>query len=149
MKHKIFLLALLVMCTGYGSVAQQRKQAKHYKKKRHVVVAAPPAPEIFTSVTQQAEFPGGDEALQKYLSANIRYPAAAREDGIQGIVTLRFLLEADGSISHATITKDIGGGCGREALRVIKAMPAWKPYKFNGRSIPYVVTLTTRFRLKD
>jgi protein TonB len=148
MKHKIFLLLLLAIGACYGAGALQRKQVKQYKKKRQIVEAAAPAPEIFASVTQDAEFPGGDEALNKYLSANIRYPAAAREDGVEGIVTICFLIDTSGDVTRAFIQKDIGTGCGKEALRVIRKMPRWKPYKYNGRSIPYVATLTTRFRLK-
>ncbi len=147
MKHKISLLLLLSIGISYGLEAQQRKLSKHHKKKQHFVTAAAPEPEIFVSVTQEAEFPGGTAALKKYLNANIRYPAAAREDGIQGTVIIRFLIDTSGAVTKASIQKDISAGCGREVLRVVNGMPHWKPYKYNGRNIPYVATLNIRFRL--
>ena len=103
--------------------------------------------EIFYIVEEQPEFPGGDVARITYFANNIRYPAAARERGIQGIVYVGFVVEPDGSVSQVEVLRGIGGGCDEEALRVVKNMPLWKPGK--QRNIPVRVrfTLPVRFTL--
>jgi len=113
------------------------------------VEAAPPPDKIFTSVEQVPEFPGGMAALQKYLANNIRYPAAAKEDGIQGRVVLQFVVDKDGSVTNIVIQRDIGGGCGKEAVRVVSSMPKWKPGKQNGQAVKVYYTLPVSFKLQD
>ena len=87
---------------------------------------------IFTVVEKDPEFPGGTEALYKYLAENIKYPQLARDNGITGKVYITFVVERDGSIANPKILRDIGGGCGAEAIRVVKAMPKWTPGKQRG-----------------
>lgn len=103
--------------------------------------------EIFYIVEEQPEFPGGDVARMTYFANNIRYPAGAREMGIQGIVYVGFVVEPDGSVSHVEVLRGIGGGCDEEAIRVVKNMPLWKPGK--QRNIPVRVrfTLPVKFTL--
>ncbi|MCR4812224.1 MAG: energy transducer TonB [Bacteroidales bacterium] len=73
------------------------------------------------------EFPGGDDAMFAFLQENIRYPEEARENGIEGSVFVKFIVERDGSISNPELLRDIGDGCGEEALRLVAKMPKWKP----------------------
>ena len=87
--------------------------------------------EIFTTVEQMPEFPGGDAALWIF-SKNLIYPNIARENGIQGRVIASFIVEKDGSISNIQIVRGIGGGCQEEVLRLISTMPKWKPAKHQG-----------------
>ena len=75
---------------------------------------------------QMPEFPGGQVELQKYLASNIKYPAVARETGIEGNVVLQFIIDKSGKIKDIKVAKDIGGGCGAEAVRVVSSMPQWK-----------------------
>ena len=113
-------------------------------------VEAGPAPDkIFTAVEQMPEFPGGMAALQKYLSQNIRYPAAAREDNIQGKVILKFVVDKDGSVGDIQILRDIGGGCGKEADRVVRGMPKWRAGKQNGAAVKVYYTLPVSFKLGE
>lgn len=72
------------------------------------------------------EFEGGMAAWAKYIRKNLRYPEAAQDQGIQGRVSVSFVVEKDGSISDVTILKGIGGGCDEEAMRVIKKSPKWR-----------------------
>lgn len=113
------------------------------------VDAGPPKEEIFKSVEQMPEFPGGQAALQKYLANNIRYPAAAREEGIQGKVILQFVVDKDGSVTNITTARDIGGGCGKEAERVVRSMPKWKAGKQNGQAVKVYFTLPVSFKLAE
>jgi len=113
-------------------------------------VESAPAPEtIFTSVEQVPEFPGGMAALQKYLANNIKYPNAAREDNIQGKVILKFVVDKDGSVTNIQIMRDIGGGCGKEAERVVKGMPKWKPGRQNNTAVKVYYTLPVSFKLGE
>ena len=82
---------------------------------------------------QLAEIPGGFEALADYIAKSIVYPEQAKIDGVEGKVFVQLIVEADGSIGDVTLLRGIGGGCDEEALRVIKAMPQWKPARFKGK----------------
>lgn len=104
--------------------------------------------QIFTVVENEPEFPGGMDALYKYLSQNIKYPQLARENGITGKVYVTFVVEKDGSIANPKILRDIGGGCGAEAIRVVKAMPKWNPGKQRGKAVRVQFNLPVNFNLK-
>lgn len=117
------------------------------------VVEAPPPPpkeEIFTFVEQPPTFPGGDEALAKYLNNNIRYPHLATENGISGTVFVSFVVDSEGQIKDVkTVGAAKGGGLEDEAIRVVKKMPKWKPGKQNGRQVSVQFNLPIRFTLQE
>lgn len=94
------------------------------------------------------EFPGGIEALMVYLSRNIKYPAMARQQLIQGRVYLSFVVEKDGSVTNITLLRGIGGGCDEEAMRVVSGMPSWKPGRQNGMPVRVAYNLPVRFSLQ-
>lgn len=103
---------------------------------------------IFTVVEQDPEFPGGMEALYKYLAQNIKYPQLARDNNITGKVYVTFVVERDGSIANPKVLRDIGGGCGQEAIRVVKSMPKWAPGKQRGKAVRVQFNLPVNFTLK-
>lgn len=106
-------------------------------------------PEIFTIVEEMPEFPGGGEAaLLKYLGTNIKYPAIARENNIQGTVYVTFEIDQSGKVKGAKVLRGIGGGCDEEALRVVMNMPSWKPGKQRGKPVRVQYNLPVRFTLK-
>jgi protein TonB len=113
-----------------------------------VVEEAVEEEEIFTIVETMPSFPGGDEALFKFLGKNIDYPQMAADAGITGMVYVTFVIEKDGSVADARILKGIGGGCDEEALRVVKQMPKWSPGKQRGKSVKVQYNLPVRFTLK-
>jgi len=113
-----------------------------------VVEAPPPKEQIFDRVEQMPQFGSGDKELLEYLSKNIKYPAIARENGIQGTVVVQFVVDKDGSIQSPQVVRSIGGGCDEEALRVVKGMPKWQPGKQQGREVKVKFTLPIRFRLE-
>lgn len=94
------------------------------------------------------EFPEGEAKLYEYLSENIKYPEMARSSEITGKVYVQFVVEKDGSITNIQVKRDIGGGCGDEAKRVVKNMPKWKPGKVGGRSVRSQFILPINFSLK-
>ncbi|RYZ32207.1 MAG: energy transducer TonB, partial [Sphingobacteriales bacterium] len=93
------------------------------------------------------EYPGGMDALHKFVSSHVVYPNAAREEGIYGKVVVKFVVDEDGSITKAVVVKGIGGGCDKEALRVVNAMPKWKPGKVKGRAVKVYYMLPISFTL--
>ncbi len=108
------------------------------------------APEIFTIVEEQAEFPGGTAAMMKYMRDNTVYPAMAREAGISGKAFLKFVVNENGDISNVEILKGVPGcpECDREAIRVVKSMPKWKAAKMTGRSVKCYFNLPFSFKIQ-
>ncbi len=107
--------------------------------------------EIYTSVENLPEFPGGLAAFGKYLEKNLRYPAVAKENNIQGRVSVNFVVEKDGSLTDVKVVRGIGGGCDEEAVRVLtsKNAPKWKPGNQNGRPVRVSYTIPISFRLAE
>ena len=105
--------------------------------------------EIFVVVEQQPEFPGGMSALMKFLSDNIKYPVIAQENGIQGRVITTFVVERDGSITDINVVRGQDPSLDKEAIRVIKTMPRWKPGQQRGKPVRVRFTLPVQFRLAN
>jgi protein TonB len=124
--------------------------------KEEVVIAAPvEAPEeeeeeevVFVVVESMPEFPGGQQALFKYLGDNVKYPVIAQENGIQGRVICQFVVNKDGSIVDIEVVRSGGDpSLDKEAVRVIKSMPKWKPGKQRGKPVRVKFTLPVNFKL--
>lgn len=99
-------------------------------------------------VEEMPMFPGGEDAMLKYISNNIKYPVDAREANITGIVYLSFIVDKEGEIKNIEILRGIGGGCEEEAVRVIKKMSRWKPGKQNGQSVNVQFKLPISFKIR-
>lgn len=106
-------------------------------------------PEIFEVVEEPASFPGGMEALKKYLSTNLVYPQTAKDAGISGKVYLKFVISDKGTISNVKMMKGVPNcsECDKEAIRVVKSMPNWIPGKNKGKAVNSVFTLPVTFKL--
>ena len=109
--------------------------------------APPPVEEMPSTIEINPQFPGGEAALLSYLMEQLKYPTVARENGIEGRVIVSFVVETDGSLSTIRVLRDIGGGCGEEAVRLVKGMPKWVPGQTNGRVVKKEYTLPVRFAL--
>jgi protein TonB len=114
----------------------------------HKVIADDKDDKVFEVVEQQPAFPGGNEALMKYLGDNINYPAVAMETGIKGRVTLKFVVNKNGDISDIQILKGVDVSLDREAVRVVKSMPKWIPGMQNGKAVNVYFTLPVNFVLQ-
>ncbi len=122
-----------------------------------IAVAAPPPPpapkpevsnKVFDVVEEMPSFPGGQAALMSFLSSNIKYPVVAQENGVQGRVIVGFVVERDGSITDVKVMRSVDPSLDREAQRVVKAMPRWKPGKQNGSAVRVKYTVPVVFRLQ-
>ena len=122
-----------------------------------IAVAAPPPPpapkpevatKVFDVIEEIPSFPGGNAALMSYLSSNTKYPVVAQENGVQGRVIVSFVVERDGSISDVKVARSVDPSLDREAQRVVKSMPKWKPGKQNGSAVRVKYTVPVVFRLQ-
>lgn len=122
-----------------------------------IAVAAPPPPpapkpevstKVFDVVEEMPSFPGGSAALMSYLNGNTKYPVVAQENGVQGKVIISFVVERDGSISDVRVARSVDPSLDREAQRVVKSMPRWKPGKQNGSAVRVKYTVPVVFRLQ-
>ena len=103
--------------------------------------------EIFMVVEEDPEFPGGIDSLYAFIRRNLHYPEEAWNNKIEGTVYVTFSVEKDGSISNVKLLRDIGGGCGAEAVRVVKLMPKWKPGKQRGIPVRTQFNLPIKFKM--
>ena len=91
-------------------------------------------------------FPGGESALYRFLSKQIRYPTLATQHKVEGKVYVKFVIQPDGSIGETEVLRGIGYGCDEEAIRVIKMMPNWNPGEMSGQKVPVFSSLAVNFK---
>jgi TonB family protein len=106
--------------------------------------------EVYTYCEIMPEFPGGNDSMMKFIQRHIQYPQIDKENGIEGTVYLSFIVEKDGSISEVTLVRGVKGGKGleKEAIRVIKMMPHWKPGQMNGEKVRCQMVIPIKFSLE-
>lgn len=104
---------------------------------------------VFTVVEEMPEFPGGIQASLDYIRKNIHYPEAARKAGIQGRVTVQFVVDAEGNVVLPRIMRSEHKELEAEAIRLVKAMLKWKPGKQKGKAVAVKYTFPIVFRLND
>jgi len=104
---------------------------------------------VFIAVEKVPQFPGGIDAFYRYLSKNIRYPAAMRDAGVQGKVIVSFVVERDGSLTDLRVTRGVAADIDMEALRVIQESPKWTPGIQNGRPVRVAYSVPIAFNLVD
>ena len=108
----------------------------------------PEEAEIFMVVEEMPEFPGGMAECLKFLGKNIKYPTIAQENGVQGRVIVQFVVNQDGSIVDPVVVRSVDPYLDKEALRVIKTMPKWKPGKQRGKAVRVKYTVPVTFKLQ-
>jgi len=104
---------------------------------------------VFSAVEVQPEFPGGEAALVKFLQTKLRYPALAKENGVQGKVFIQFVVQKDGNLDDMKVLREPGSGLGDEALRVLSESPKWRPGIQNGLPVNVQYTIPVNFKLAD
>jgi protein TonB len=100
-------------------------------------------------IEQQPMFPGGQEAMYKWLSEHINYPAAASEEGVQGRVVVEFIITKTGAVENVHVVRGRHPALDKEAVRVVKAMPKWTPGRNNGQPVKVTYTLPVSFKLQQ
>lgn len=134
MKKLFLLMVAAVLSTGWAAAQNTAEQSEEEM--------------VFLVVDEMPAFPGGQEALFKYLTDNVIYPAIAKENGIQGRVVCTFVVEKDGRITNVEVVRSGGDpSLDKEAVRVIKSMPKWKPGKQRGQAVRVKFTIPVKFSL--
>lgn len=119
------------------------------RENKQIVEEKPVEEKPFVTVEQMPSFPGGDAEMYKFINDNLKYPVVAAESGINGRVTIRFVVSKTGAIEDVQVLRGIDPSCDREAVRVVKSMPKWVPGKQNGMNVPVYFTLPILFRLQQ
>lgn len=104
---------------------------------------------IYEVVEENAQFPGGDEACFKWLSEHLKYPAICQDQGVQGRVFVSFVVNKDGSIVDVEVKRSPDENLSKEAIRVVKSMPKWKPARQGNRNVRSRFNLPVMFRLNN
>lgn len=127
---KVALMMLVLLFSFMTSTAQTKKNNM-----------------VFDVVEVMPQFPGGQIAMMKYIMENMKYPEQAMKEGIQGRVTVRFIVEKDGSISDVKPVLSVHPLLNKEAVRVVESMPKWTPGKQNGKPVRVRFNLPIMFKL--
>jgi TonB family protein len=98
-------------------------------------------------IDEEPKFPGGEEALQKYLRENMNYPEGAIERRVQGVVYVSFVISKNGTIKNAQVVEGVDRELDEEAVRVVSEMPLWVPGKKRGKSVNLRYTIPVQFSL--
>ena len=105
--------------------------------------------QVYTLAEQMPEYPGGKDAMFQYIKDNLHYPQSVKDDGIQGRAICQFVVNTDGTICCAEITKSTGNALlDYEAIRLIKNMPEWTPGTQNGQPIRVKYTIPINFKIQ-
>lgn len=134
-----FLLALPLLTLSFLLTSADGSQATAQREDASV----------FIGHEQAAEFPGGMEALMKFLASSINYPDGARKDGLEGVVYIAFRVKANGKVTDAKVKRGVRADLDTESLRVVNEMPDWKPAMSGGKAVDSEMTLPIAFRLGD
>ena len=103
--------------------------------------------EFFMVVENMPEFPGGDLGLMKFIQKNVKYPAIAKEYNITGKVYVSFIVDKGGSVTNVKIVRGVDKNLDAEALRVVSALPKYKPGKQRGKPVRVMCTIPINFTL--
>jgi protein TonB len=103
--------------------------------------------EIFVVVEEMPSFPGGEDAMMKFINSNIVYPEIAKENNIQGTVTLSFVVNYKGIVDNVRLIKGVDPSLDNEAIRVVKSIPQWKPGRQAGKPVNVSFSVPVKFRL--
>ena len=127
---KVALMMLVLLFSFMTSTAQTKKNNM-----------------VYDVVEVMPQFPGGQIAMMKYIMENIKYPKQIMEEGIQGRVTVIFIVEKDVRVSNVRLLRSVQPSLDKEAIRVVKSMPKWTPGKHNGKPVRVRFNLPVMFKL--
>ena len=133
---KKFLIMALMVLFGLTTVSAQK------------TVVAKKNQQVFDVVEKMPEYPGGQAALFEYLSTNVKYPADAEKQKIQGRVLVTFVVNTDGSITDIEVVRKAFPSLDAEAVRVISGMPKWIPGEQKGQKVRVKYTVPLSFHLR-
>ena len=145
-KYALFvpLAAVLLIASNISCISSEKQEEISEKQESRAAEG-----EVFQVVEEMPEFPGGMGECMKWLGQNIKYPADAKEKGVQGRVIVQFVVEKDGTIVNAKVVRGVDPDLDAEALRVVNQSPKWKPGKQKGEAVRVKYTLPIMFKLDN
>lgn len=117
------------------------------KKTDRALSVPSPESDVLQVAEKTAQFPGGEQALLKYLADNVKYPQIAKENGIKGRVIVSFIVEKDGSVTNAEVLNGVDPSLDKEAIRVVGTFPKWTPAEHDGQPVRIRYALPVQFNL--
>ena len=143
-KYALFapLAAALLLVSNISCTSTEKQESSTETTESRAVEG-----EVFQVVEEMPEFPGGMGECMKFLSKNIKFPAQAAENGIQGRVIIQMVVTKEGDIAEAKVVRGVDPLLDAEALRVINSMPKWKPGKQRGEAVNVKYTIPVMFKL--
>lgn len=117
-------------------------------KKYLIILAASLGISLGAWAVTPASFPGGDDAVKEYITANMKYPQMAKDNGIEGVVSVIFTVKADGTIGNIKIKRMVDPDLEAEAIRLVKQMPKWTPANDNGAAVESTAEVDIAFTLE-
>ena len=145
-KYLLFV-PLAVALLAMNSTAMRANVQKKVVKTTKVTKKTGTTDKVYEVCEQMPIFPGGDAAMMKYLSENVKYPALAIKAQEQGRVVVSFTVEKDGAISDVKVARSVTPSLDAEAVRVVKAMPKWTPGKQDGQLVRVRYNVPVSFKL--
>ena len=145
-KYLLFV-PLAVALLAMNSTAMRANVQKKVVKTTKVTKKTGTTDKVYEVCEQMPIFPGGDAAMMKYLSENVKYPALAIKAQEQGRVVVSFTVEKDGAISDVKVARSVTPSLDAEAVRVVKAMPKWTPGKQDGQPVRVRYNVPVSFKL--
>jgi TonB family protein len=142
MKLLIVIPLSAAFIIAVSSCAASKKAAKTHKE-----VSQSPPSEVFVVVEEMPKFPGGDDALMKFINSNVVYPKTAKDKNIQGRVIIRFVVGADGTVRDPQVLRAVDPELDAEAVRVIKSLPKFQPGKQGGKVVSVYYSIPITFAL--
>lgn len=132
MKKLALILVTLLMTVSYATAQEEDNND---------------AEDVVQTPEKRPEFPGGVQALYKFLSSNLKYPSDAKKEGVQGRVICQFTVNKDGSVTDICVLRSVYPSLDREAVRVISIMPKWEPGEQRGKKVKCKFKLPITFKL--
>ena len=106
-----------------------------------------PCGKVFHVVEQMPQFPGGQAAMMKFIADSLRYPSVVCTGGVEGRIVVRFVVDCEGNIVNPLVVRSVDPLLDREAIRLVKSMPKWKPGRVNGEPVNVKYRLPITFKL--
>lgn len=145
---KKFIIFALLSMTGmtmvYATNGQLQKQKVEQATTQQDVTEDE---KVYSKVDEMPSFPTGEKAMKEWMKKNLKYPIVAEENGIQGTVVVKFVVRKNGLIDNINVVKSVDTSLDKEAKRLIRVMPRWKPGKQNGEPVNVEVTVPVNFRI--
>lgn len=157
-KYALFVLPAFALLVAGNISCSQGASEKQDAKEEVVAPVSPEAKEapadstakeeVFMVAEQMPEFPGGMKEMLKFLQENVKYPENAMKNNVQGRVIVQFVIEKDGTPTEFKVLRSVDPDLDAEALRVMKAMPKWKPGMQKGQVVRVKFTVPVSFKLQ-